>query len=117
MKRCVWCSRMFLPREAGGKHCYQLPHAGLTICWDCSDKYEEVEIELHLGEVCGSLTSDKATVVTENGYRLPFTIGNWTKPRTRWGKASAHAVDSYGRTWTGTQSGPIIRLRPTRSQP
>lgn len=111
MHECIWCGRQFKPRPTTEHNRYSLISAGQAICWSCADLYEAEEIKLHMDPVKGRL--EDLVVVTQSGSVLPFTIYNFERPKTRWGRWSGRAVDSYGNWWSLKSSdGQQVTLRP-----
>ena len=106
---CIWCSSEFTPRDARTESRYRLPSAGVTICWSCSDLYEQAEVEMHMDSLEALITGTK--IHTENGFHLPITIeSRWEAPW--WRRDTARAVDSYGKRWSLKANGNYVALKP-----
>lgn len=110
-RECSWCGRDFVPRDTGTPCYYQLISAGLMVCWDCSDLFDEANVKLHQDHlICG--IDEYNQLFTQNGYVLPLTLTDWKQPRTPWGKAYAHVVDSYGKQWLARAKPQYVTLKP-----
>lgn len=110
LRECVWCSRRFVARPNTSHNFYVLVSAGIAICWNCSDLYDEAEVKLHFGPIRGRMDEDQ--VVTQNGHVLPLAVHRWLKPRFPWRKWTGYVVDSYGKTWTLKQRHDHVKLKP-----
>lgn len=112
MAQCIWCTRAFTPRERG-RNIYQLDHAGVTICWECSDRYDNELVRERLGNVRAQMWEEYA--YTENGSRLPFVFKDWQISITPRTQMKAKAIDAFGKVWRVGWKDGTVTLRPSRT--
>jgi hypothetical protein len=114
---CAWCDKEFDQVEMPDCY-YTLVGAGTSICLDCSDKWEDQEIRLHIDKLHGFITDDHC-LKTANGHELPLRVVGWSE-RTSWltFKLSlvAEAIDAFGRMWEceRTDQGSMCTIKPKR---
>lgn len=110
---CHWCDKLFTPTDDGCL--YALIQAGITICLDCCDKWEDKEIDLHMSRLHVYL-DEQEDIKTANGTILPIKIVEWHRKLGIKGfRQVGTAIDSFGRKWTcKPEPMNVVGLRPTR---
>lgn len=110
---CAWCERPFAPRHTTCyRTCYSLSLAGVDICWNCSDLWEEEIVRMHFDCIKGWMDLTKTQITTESGHVLPVKLGEWRKALIRKGYR-ADAVDLYGHNWRANLGKDhVVTLKP-----
>lgn len=91
IRQCVWCTKEFVPSQSAND-LYNLPHGALLICFDCSDKWEDIEVRLHDDKLNGFLDETFGVIRTITGHVLPINIVSQDTD-------TAKCVDDYGHHW------------------
>jgi chorismate mutase len=131
---CLWCGRSFVPGLK--KNHYRLESAGLSVCWDCSDKWEDTVVDLGFDQLVARLDESQCRVRTDNGHVLPLTLREWKHHRilpdrtstvgftegasnatstTLSPRATATAITTSPRMTT-TTAGPAKEVLPARTE-